>query len=107
MEKHPFEFGPLAQGTYRALLWCTLVIGWTSPEYLPYHIALLLFLGLGLKPLVERFRLHIQISNFLDRIEARRWKEHTEKRRRDTERRERKKYKKFIGDPDKKLPKHW
>jgi len=45
-----FEYGPLAVGSYIALLWLTLVVVVINPFLLMVYVPLLLFLGLGLKP---------------------------------------------------------
>jgi hypothetical protein len=37
-------------GTYKAMLWLTILISLTSPFLLIFYVPLLLFLGLGLKP---------------------------------------------------------
>lgn len=50
MKKSTFEYAPLAKGTYTAMLWFTLVVLAINPFLLIAYMALLLFLGLGLKP---------------------------------------------------------
>ncbi len=61
-----FEYGPLALGVYRALIAVTLLIPLYYPEYLGWHLLLLLFLGLGLRPLLEltgiyKWLIHMQV----------------------------------------------
>ena len=57
-------FGPVARGIYFALLWITPLFGavamaapWAR-AWLPWHLGLVLFLGLGLKPLLRYTGLH-------------------------------------------------
>lgn len=48
-----FEFGPVATGIYSGLLWTTLVVPLYSIDFFFWYVAVLLFLGLGLRPLLE------------------------------------------------------
>ena len=48
-----FEFGPLSLGIYRALLWIALLVPLYFPAYTVHYFFLLVFLGLGLRPLLE------------------------------------------------------
>lgn len=52
MNKSTFEYGAFAKGTYTAMLWFTLVVLVINPFLLMAYCPLLLFLGLGLKPLL-------------------------------------------------------
>lgn len=61
-----FEYGPLAVGTYRALIAVTLLVPLYIPSYMGWHLLLLLFLGLGLRPLLEltglyKWLIHMQV----------------------------------------------
>ena len=49
-----FQYGLLSRSIFVGLLWLTPLLGFTAPEWLPLHVGLLLFLGLGLKPLLIR-----------------------------------------------------
>ena len=48
-----FQYGPVWRGAYIGMLWFTIVIGWHYPNLLAYYVPLLVFLGLGLRPVLE------------------------------------------------------
>ncbi len=52
MKEPQFTYGSIALGCYTALLWFTLLLGWVAPNLLSYYVPLLIFLGIGLKPLI-------------------------------------------------------
>lgn len=54
MHEHKYEYGPISRGIYMALIWVSLAIGMGWPKMLPYYLGFLLFLGLGLRPLLEK-----------------------------------------------------
>lgn len=103
-----FEFGPLSRGIFHALLAVALVIPLYFPEYTAHYFFLLLFLGLGLKPLLQATGLNV----YWARIEApfrKRWSERElEAHRRSVEQRVRQdalKKRRHRGDT--KLPRNW
>ena len=51
--ERPFEYGPIARGTYHALLALMLVVPIAYPGYTAHYFWLLVFLGLGLRPVLE------------------------------------------------------
>ena len=104
---HQFEYGPVAMGTYRGMLWITLATPLLGMEYFIGWALLLLFLGIGLRPLLEktglyRYSQHLQVIAG-DKIDkeflAKRQKKISRKLRDDRYRRRRRKH------PD--LPKDW
>ena len=63
---HQFEYGPLAIGTYRGLLWITVVTPLLGPGIFMGWVLFLLLLGIGLRPLLEktglyRYFQHVQV----------------------------------------------
>jgi hypothetical protein len=67
-----FQYGPLARGLFIALCWLSVLLGFTAPNLIPWHLGLLLFLGLGLKPLLLRTGLHRGWLHLVAEFEARR-----------------------------------
>ncbi len=51
--KRDFEYGPVARGIFIALVSLTPVLPFVHPGYLAPYLLLLLFLGLGLRPLLQ------------------------------------------------------
>lgn len=47
-----FEYGPIARGIYTAMLWLVWLVPFVFPEYFFFYLLLLIFLGLGLRPLL-------------------------------------------------------
>jgi hypothetical protein len=85
-----FEYGIAARATFIGLLWLTVLIGFTAPNLLPWHIGLLLFLAFGLKPLLLKTGLYHGWLRFLVKSEQVRYAkfdaaaaEKVERRRRD------------------------
>ena len=68
-----FEYGVVARGIFISLLWLTVLIGFTAPFMLPWHIGLLLFLGLGLKPVLLKTGLYSGWLRFLVHSEKMRY----------------------------------
>ena len=60
-----FEYGLVARVIFIGLLWLTVLIGFTAPNLLPWHVGLLLFLGFGLKPLLLKTGLYHGWLRFL------------------------------------------
>src|SRR5262249_10249190 len=70
-----FQWGIIARAIYAALLWLTVLLAYVSPALLPWHLGLLLFLGLGLKPLLLRTGLWLGWMSFLVKVEEVRYAE--------------------------------
>ena len=107
MNKRNFYWGPFAVGLYQAMLWSTLIIGWTARDYLFVYVMLLLFLGLGLKPLLLYTGIYQLFNNLFDNLDDKKWERISQERRREFElEKQRKKYK-YRRQRDSKLPKNW
>jgi hypothetical protein len=106
-------FGPLAQGIYKALLWATLplaVVSGSIPSarwVLPYHVALIVFLGLGLKPFLRHTGLYRLWMILMAEAQQKRHASHHAEAARRVERkiRDEKLRKSRVRDP--RLPKRW
>jgi hypothetical protein len=60
-----FEYGPLAQGAFKALIWLVVLITFTAPWLLMIYIPFLIFLGLGLRPFLISTGLYRYFQVFL------------------------------------------
>ena len=107
MPGHKFEYGPLPRGIYIALIWLLVLTAFVLPEWLHWHILLVLFLGLGLRPLLEKTGLYDLYSHVTALI-AERWdRKFVETRRQEIERKRRRKMYRRFGNDDPRLPKNW
>jgi hypothetical protein len=107
MPNDEFSWGPVARGIYIAMLWLTIVVGWHYPNMLIYYVPLLIFLGLGLKPLLVRTGFMGLFGNALNSIHDGHWERVTRQRRAEIARKERDKSYKYRRAKDPALPKDW
>jgi hypothetical protein len=107
MTGHRFEYGPLARGTFIALVCMSPVVAIVSWEWLGWHLVLLIFLALGLRPLLEKTGIHALYQHVMATIEERLYRGFTEQRRKEVERAARRKRYKRVGPEDPRLPKNW
>jgi len=107
MSEHKFEYGPVARGVYMAMVWLVILTAVAFPELLLWHLLLVLFLGLGLRPLLEKTGLYDLYAHVTVSI-AERWdRKFVEERRREIERSKRRKMYRRFGKDDPRLPKNW
>lgn len=102
-----FEWGPLARGVYTAMLCLTFLVSWIFPEYLVRYILLLIFLGLLLRPLLERSGLYGLYLRIACKLSEKRWRKVNERRRLEVYLAERDKKYRARRTRDPKLPKNW
>ncbi|MDM3872514.1 hypothetical protein QSV34_14270 [Porticoccus sp. W117] len=107
MREQKFEYGPISRGCYVALLWLTVFFAFTDPKKLPAHIGVLLFLGLGLRPLLECTGLCDLWQQFRGAVNDRRYRKISQKKRVEVERKDRNKRYKRARFKDPRLPKNW
>ena len=107
MTGHRFEYGPLARGIFMALVWLSPLVAVLSFELLAWHVALLAFLGLGLRPLLEKTGIHALWQALAAAWHERIYRGFTEKRRKEVERAARRRRYKRFGPEDPRLPKNW
>jgi len=65
LARQHFEYGPLAQGTFKALIWLVVLITFTVPWLLIIYVPFLIFLGLGLRPFLISTGLYQYFQVFL------------------------------------------
>jgi hypothetical protein len=58
LNKQHFEYGPVAQGIYRAMLYVVILIPFVFPKYFFHYVVFVLFIGLGLRPLLIKTGLY-------------------------------------------------
>ena len=102
-----FEWGPLARGVYTALLCSTILVSWIFPEYLVRYILMLIFLGVLLRPLLERSGLYDLYLRITYKLSEKRWRKVNERRRLEVYIAERDKKYRARRTRDPKLPKNW
>lgn len=107
MKDHQFEYNLLARAIYMALLWMTLLISWVYPEHLLAYVLLMLFLGLGLRPLLEKTGLASSLQAIWYRLIDRREKKSREEKDRQLQRKIRDDQYRRSRIRDKRLPKNW
>ena len=67
-----FEYGPIARGVFIGLCWMTVLLGFVEPNWVLWHVCLLVFLGLCLKPLLVKSGLHQLWLDLRVRLDAKR-----------------------------------
>lgn len=105
--KDRLEYGPVPRGIYTALLAITPAVLILRPDVAMHYVLFLLFLGFGLRIVLEKSGLY-RLWNDMGAGAQRRWdRKFMEERAREIEREEaRKKYHRSrYRDP--KLPKNW
>ena len=107
MTEKQFEYGPVARGVYIAGIYFALLIGWVAPGWLFHYAALLIFLGLGLRPLLEWTGLAQRFQHATAELEERWHRKREAKRRMQIARRERDKKYKYCHHRDPRLPPNW
>ncbi len=102
-----FEYSPLVQGVYRGLLAATLPMPIMGQDFFIGYVCVLLFLGFGLRPLLERTGLYRLLNHYLVVFEEKTSKRYLEKRAAEIDRKARddKHRRRRLKHPD--LPRHW
>ncbi len=107
MREKSFEYGPLARGFYIALLWFIPLLVWHYPQWLWHYVALLIFLGFCLRPLLEWSGLALWVGDRLAALDTRLHRRRETRRRLLIERRERDKKYRHSHRKDPRLPPNW
>ena len=107
MSEHEFEYGPVLRTLYVLMIWPILYIGWAYPDMVFYYVCLWVFLGLGLRIVIEKSGLYEAYQNARVAIDDKRGrKRHTRiKQEVDRKMRDEKYRKSRYRDP--RLPKNW
>lgn len=107
MREREFEFGPLVKGSYGGLMaiFPVVLVGW--PDFFWWYVFLMLFLGLGLRVLIEKTGIYRIWGVTKMSLDDKFHKRLIEKRQLDIDRKSRDdKYRKSrVKDP--RLPKNW
>ncbi len=107
MNDEILTWGPIARAIYVALLWTTALVAYFASSLLFYYLLFLVFLGLGLRPLLEKTGVADVWNARSHARREKRWQEVRQKnalevrRARHAERHKRRR----TRDPE--LPKHW
>lgn len=107
MAEKQFEYGPVARGIYMALLYFAFLIGWVAPGWLYHYAALMIFLGLGLRPVLEWTGLAQRFQSIAAEFDDWRHRKRDSKRRLEVARRERDKRYRYSHYRDPGLPPNW
>lgn len=107
MLEKQFEYGPVASGVFTALLWLTMLVGILWSEWLVAYVGFLIFLGLGLRPLLQVTGLVDRYSDLEATLEEFIHRKHVNKRRQQIAMKERDKKYKYSHYRDPKLPPKW
>jgi len=107
MTDSQFEYGPISRGIYLALIPAIALTLFFSWEIFGYYLLLLLFLGIGLKPLLLKTGIHALFQHTTESAYERLHKKHAEKLHLEVERKIRDN--KYRGGyrKDSRLPKNW
>ena len=95
------------RGVYIALLWFIPFLVWHYPQWLWHYVVLMMFLGLGLRPLLEWTGLVLWWQDLVTRLDERLHRKSIAKHRMLVERRERDKKYRYTHQKDSRLPKNW
>lgn len=114
MSEHPFkvrhrqfEYSPLARGSFQAFICVAPVIYLLGPEIFVAYILVMLFLAIGLRPLLERTGLYRTFNHYLVVFEEKHSKRFMEKRAAEIDRKIRDDKYRNRHRKHKDLPKHW
>ncbi len=107
MDKHKFEYGPLARGTFIALVALSTLVPLISWRYTGYYLAFLIFLAVGLRPLLESSGIYDLYQQLTIAARSKLDKGFLERRSAEIERKARdRKYQQWRRK-DPRLPKDW
>ncbi len=107
MSMDNFEYSPLAKGIFTALCWLTFLVLALLTKWLHYYLALLAFLGFGLKPLLIKTGIYRAYSGAMFSVSERWNRKEVAKRREQLRQEERSRRYKHSRVKDPRLPKNW
>lgn len=107
MSSKKFKYGPLAIGIYTALLTLLVVVMVGFPNLFIYYILLLLFLGIGLRPLIVKTGLYAFYQTLITTLVEKLSKKYLQKRRKEIDRKRRDQKYRNKRNKDPQLPKNW
>lgn len=107
MKEAQFYWGTFARACYIAAWWFCLFFVWTTPKILWLYIPFLIFLGLGLRPLLESTGLYHLFQAILLKRDDANWEKINNSHRQKLNQQERSKRLKQQRVKDSRLPKNW
>lgn len=107
MRENEFEFGPVSKGCYLGLISLAALIPLYYPDMFLYYVLALIFLGLGLRPLLQRTGLYKLWAQVEISVSGRWNKKYLEKRRMEVDRKVRDEKYRHSRVKDPRLPKNW
>ena len=107
MRERQFEYGPLARGAYTAMICLIPLVAILVPAYTLYYLGLLLFLGFGLRYVLEATGLYSALTGVGLVAQDRMERKFLENRRREIELRQRDEIYRKSHRKDPRLPKNW
>ncbi|GAA6151215.1 hypothetical protein [Pseudoteredinibacter isoporae] len=107
MKEAQFYWGPFARACYIAAWWFCLFFVWVAPNVLWTYIPVLIFLGVGLRPLLEATGLYTACQAILLKRDDAYWAKANSRHRKKVEQEERSKRLKQQRLKDERLPKDW
>ncbi len=107
MKEAQFYWGTFARACYIAAWWFCLLFGFTNPAVLFYYIPFLIFLGVGLRPLLEATGLYYLFQSVLLKRDDANWEKRNSERRAQIKSAVRSKALKQQRAKDPRLPKNW
>lgn len=107
MSSKKFKYGPLAIGIYTALLTLLVVVMMSFPNLFIYYILLLIFFGIGLRPLIVKTGLYAFYQTLITTVVGKLSRKYLQKRRKEIDRKIRDKKYRNKRKKDLRLPKNW
>ncbi|MFT5577773.1 MAG: hypothetical protein ACI9WS_000524 [Paraglaciecola psychrophila] len=109
MKEHQFEYSVVLRGIYNGLLGSSFFVMLYFTEYTGYYLLVLLTIGLGLRPLLEKTGLYHYLSDSAQRLDLYLHRKKLDSHRANIDRKVRDdKYRKSRSrDKDPRLPKNW
>ena len=107
MAGHKFEYGPISRGVYLATWSVAVVIALYFPDYFFYYMFVLLLVGIGLRPLIEKTGLYELYQSLAITLEEKWHKKYVEKRRAELDRKARDQKYRNSRVKDSRLPRNW
>ena len=105
--KCEFEYGPAAKGAFIALICIAPLVSSIIPDALPHYLLFLLFLGLGLRPLLVSTGLHRFWRPDRADIEGSQARNFVERRRASIDMQARMRRLRYSSYRQPRLPKNW
>ncbi len=104
---HKYKYGPISQGIYLALVYMIPVVALVFTDYLFAYIGLLIFLGIGLRLILERLGIYESYTSLWARLSERVNRGRNQKAAKQVDRQNRDAQYKVRRYKDPNRPKNW